>query len=106
MDKQPFRIQIFKSSQELKAAQKDEMVLLEGLGANIIQQTGITELGKSLKIFLRDSSDQVVGGVIAHIFGSWLYISLLWVQETLRNQGHGTHLMQVLGSRKGIFSMN
>lgn len=98
MNEHSLRIQICKSPQELRASQDAEMVILEELGNNIIKQTGIGELGISLKIFLRDGSDQVVGGVTANIFGGWLYISLLWVQETLRNQGHGTYLMQVLES--------
>ena len=35
----------------------------------------------------------VVGGVIAHVFGGWVYISLLWVDESLRNRGYGTALL-------------
>ena len=72
------------------------MVLLEGLGNNIIKQTGIVDLGKSIKIFVRNKADEVVGGVIANVFGGWVYFSLLWVEESLRNRGYGTQLMNLV----------
>jgi GNAT superfamily N-acetyltransferase len=89
-------IQICKSQEELKATQDAEMVLLVGLGKNIIQHIGNVELGKSFKIFIRDKADEVVGGTIVHCFGGWAYISLLWIDEALRNQGYGTQLMHLV----------
>ena len=89
-------IQICRTQEEMKAAQEAEMVLVEGLGNNIIQQIGNVELGKSIKIFVRNKADEVVGGVIANVFGGWVYISLLWVEESLRNRGYGTQLMNLV----------
>jgi GNAT superfamily N-acetyltransferase len=80
----------------MKATQDAEMVLIEGLGNNIIEHIGNVELGKSIKIFVRNKADEVVGGVIASVFGGWVYISLLWIEESLRNLGYGTRLMDLI----------
>jgi GNAT superfamily N-acetyltransferase len=42
---------------------------------------------------LKDSSEEVVAGVIAEVYWDWLYIDLLWVKEELRTQGYGKSLM-------------
>jgi GNAT superfamily N-acetyltransferase len=83
MDEQMLSTQICKTPDELKASHAAEIVMLEGLG-------------KPIRIFLRNPKDEVVGGVIANCFGGWVYIALLWVEKSLRNQGYGTRLMQLL----------
>ena len=96
MDEQKLSTQICRTPDELKALQAAEIVMLEGLGNNILEHLGKVELGKPIRIFLRNPGDEVVGGVIANCFGGWVYIALLWVEKSLRNQGHGTQLMQLL----------
>ncbi|MBN1148623.1 MAG: GNAT family N-acetyltransferase [Anaerolineales bacterium] len=96
MDEHGLSFQICKTPEELKASQEAEIALLEGLGNNIIERTGNEELGRSLKIFIRNKADEVVGGVIATCFGGWLYVSLLWVEKSLRNLGYGTRLMHLV----------
>jgi len=96
MERYDLSIQICRTQEEMRASQEAEMVLLEGLGNNIIKQTGIVDLGKSIKIFVRNKADEVVGGVIANVFGGWVYISLLWIEESLRNLGYGTRLMNLV----------
>jgi GNAT superfamily N-acetyltransferase len=96
MDNQDLSIQICKTPEEMKASQAAELVMLEGLGNNILEHLGKVELGRPIRIFLRNSRDAVVGGVIANCFGGWVYIALLWVEKSLRNRGHGTRLMELL----------
>ena len=72
------------------------MPLLEGLGRNIQKQTGIVQLGRSVRIFIRDRQDRVVGGIVAELFGGWAYVSLLWIDEPLRHRGLGTRLVTML----------
>jgi len=72
------------------------MPLLEGLGRNIQKQTGIVQLGRSVRIFIRDRQDRVVGGIVADLFGGWAYISLPWIDEPLRNRDLGTRLVTML----------
>jgi len=67
--------------------------MLEGLGNNILEHLGNVELGRPIRIFLRNQRDEVAGGVIATCFGGWVYIALLWVEKSLRSLGHGTRLM-------------
>jgi len=82
--------------QETTSTEAEMMVLLEGLGRNILKHLGNVELGRSLKIFLRDKENRTVGGITADLFGGWAYISLLWVEESLRNQGFGSELLRRL----------
>lgn len=96
MDEHGISFQLCKSPQELQATQDAELVLIEGLGNNILEHLGNVELGRTFKIFMRDQAGQVVGGVIANCFGGWMYISLLWVEKSLRDLGYGTKLMQLV----------
>jgi len=91
-----FSTQLCITPQELAATAADVGTLLEGLGGNILIQLGDIELGQSIRIFLRDEDNKVVGGITADLFGGWVYISLLWIAESLRNQGLGTGLLNQL----------
>lgn len=42
---------------------------------------------------LRDGEGEIVGGVLAEVYWEWLYIDLLWIDETIRRNGYGTSLM-------------
>ena len=84
------------NQQEMEATQADVGVLVSGLGRNIIEHLAIAELGRPIRIFIRDSEGRAVGGIAADAFGAWAFISLLWVGESLRNQGYGTELLQRL----------
>ncbi len=44
--------------------------------------------------FLRDPSDDVVGGVVGDIWGAWLHVRVMWVDPPLRRQGHGARLLR------------
>jgi len=80
----------------MEATAADMQIMLEGLGRNILKQLGNIELGKSIRIFLHDGGNKTVGGIAADLFGGWVYISLLWVDESLRNYGFGTELVNRL----------
>lgn len=49
---------------------------------------------KPLRIFLRDENGNIRGGVAGDLWGGWLYIEFLWVDEDLRHYGYATQLMQ------------
>jgi GNAT superfamily N-acetyltransferase len=93
-----FTTQVCVRPQEIEATQGDVLVLLEGLGGNILKNLGDVELGRSIRVFLRDEGGKVVGGTTANLFGGWVYIELLWVEEPLRNQGYGAELVDRLES--------
>jgi GNAT superfamily N-acetyltransferase len=95
MDENGISYFICKAPEEFKFAQQAEMAVLEGLGNNILEHLGNVELERPIRIFIQDQAGKVVGGVIANCFGGWMYISLLWVEKSLRNLGYGTRLMQL-----------
>jgi len=88
--------QICKTTDDFKSAEDGYRAVLEGLGRNITKETGNMELGRTLQIFIRDRENKPIGGVIGHVFGGWLYVSLLWVAESFRNKGNGTKLLELV----------
>jgi len=96
MNEDGLSFQICKTPDDFKSAEDGYQAVLEGLGRNIISKTGNKELGRTVQIFMRDRENRVVGGVVGYVFGGWLYVSLLWVEESLRNRGNGTKLLRMI----------
>jgi ribosomal protein S18 acetylase RimI-like enzyme len=46
-----------------------------------------------INFILRGECGDVLGGVLAQLWGGWLQITYLWVAEKARGLGHGTRLM-------------
>jgi GNAT superfamily N-acetyltransferase len=95
MNENGLSFQIYRTADDLKFAEDGYQAVLEGLGGNIVSKTGNPELGRSIHIFIRDKENKVAGGVIGQIFGGWLHVSLLWIEETMRNRGKGTKLLKM-----------
>lgn len=54
---------------------------------------------RTLDLFLRDEAGRVCGGLLGRLQWSWsgtgwLYVSTLWVDESLRGQDDGTRLAE------------
>lgn len=96
MNASAYTIRLCRTQEEVEASSRDINIILEGLGQNILKHLGNVELGRSLRIFLRDGEGKTVGGIAGEMFGGWVYISLLWVDEALRNQGFGAQLLERL----------
>jgi len=96
MDDYQFSTYVCDDLQQMEATDSLVVPVLEGLGKNIQKQIGNVRLGSSVRIFIRDPQDRVVGGILADLFGGWAYISLLWIDEPLRNRGLGTRLVTML----------
>jgi GNAT superfamily N-acetyltransferase len=43
---------------------------------------------------LRSERGEVLGGLLAVIWGGWLRVATLWVSEFARRQGHGSRLLE------------
>jgi GNAT superfamily N-acetyltransferase len=54
--------------------------------------TGVRDY-QPVRIFLRDEANAVRGGILADIWGGWMHIGYLWVDEALRKQGLATKLL-------------
>jgi GNAT superfamily N-acetyltransferase len=58
-----------------------------------LQKTGRTD-HRPLAVVIRNSREEVIGGLWGRTAYGWLYVELLVVPESLRGQGVGTELMQ------------
>lgn len=47
-----------------------------------------------VNLFLRDGMDTIRGGILADLWGGWLHIRFLWIDESLREQGYGSQLLK------------
>lgn len=50
---------------------------------------------KPVRIFARDVDGTIRGGLTADLWGGWMHIAFLWVDEDLRRQGYGAQLIQI-----------
>jgi ribosomal protein S18 acetylase RimI-like enzyme len=46
-----------------------------------------------VNFFLRNQRGETLGGLLGGIWGGWLHISILWVDEAVRGRGWATQLM-------------
>ena len=81
MNENDLSFQVCKTDDDFKSAEDDYRAVLEGLWRYITSKTDNT--GRTVQIFIRDRGNRVVGGVIGHAFGGWLYLELLWVEVVL-----------------------
>jgi len=61
----------------------------------------VSSQGRPLVIQVKDSSDQIIGGLWGYTGYGWLFTQLLVVPASLRGQGIGTQLVQ-LAEREAI----
>ena len=48
---------------------------------------------RPVTIFLRDAADSICGGVTGGVWGGWLHVVGLWVDEAFRGRGLGRELL-------------
>ena len=80
------------------ASESLKQVVVDHLDAYNIGVTGMTEYSP-INLFLRDQGDEVLGGLLAGIWGGALYVRILWVSQTLRGKGHGRRLLEAAEQR-------
>jgi GNAT superfamily N-acetyltransferase len=49
---------------------------------------------QALVLFLRDSTDGLVGGLLGETYWGWLHVRVLWLEEGVRRRGYGTQLLE------------
>ena len=67
-------------------------VVRERLGLYSIAMTGYEEY-YPVSVFLRDTNDEILGGVIGEIWGQWLFVSHVWLAAPFRRHGYGGKLL-------------
>lgn len=77
---------------EEAAAPADVQTVWRGLeGFNL--QFAPADGYRPLNIFVRDETGAIHGGLLGETAWGWLHVSILWLAESARGQGHGTALM-------------
>jgi GNAT superfamily N-acetyltransferase len=71
----------------------DQQELRDRLDSWNIVVTGHNDW-QPVAIFLRDDAGRIRGGVLADIWGAWLHVKFLWVDEDCRRQGWGSGLLE------------
>ena len=74
-------------------SEADLRTVREGLLAFNVEHVGREPRSASVNLFLRDSSGQVVGGLLGRWRWGWLYIDKLWIQDSYRERGGGRRLL-------------
>ena len=82
---------MFKIEEEPSLDEADTQRIYDGLLAT--DPTSQPRRYAPLVLSLRDSDARLMGGVLASTVWNWLSIDALWIDDTLRGQGHGRRLV-------------
>lgn len=52
---------------------------------------------RHLVIFLRDSDENIVGGLVGETYWQWLYVDVFWIDESHRGKGYGDSILAAAG---------
>jgi GNAT superfamily N-acetyltransferase len=80
---------------EIEPDLNDIRLLEERLYEFNVQASGIAD-GRSFGLFLRNTDGAIVGGAYGWTWGGTCHLRYLFVPADMRNQGHGTRLMQAV----------
>jgi ribosomal protein S18 acetylase RimI-like enzyme len=80
-------------SSEPAASDADSRRITEGLSLYNVARTG-QDHWRPLRLFVRDTKGYIRGGLLGDIWGGWLHITILWIEESLRGSGLGRSLME------------
>ena len=69
-------------------------VILDGLRAWNEAQLGRSARPVPLSVFVRDEKGDVVGGLIGQMLWEWLYVDKLWLPDSMRGTGMGSHVLE------------
>jgi GNAT superfamily N-acetyltransferase len=79
-------------SSEPDASREERSIIGDAVDNYNIRVTGDSNYSP-INLFLRDESGAIRGGILADVWGGWLHIKFLWVEEGLREQGYGSQLL-------------
>jgi GNAT superfamily N-acetyltransferase len=77
---------------ESKPKVEDRRKIFDELHRYSAAQTSDSGL-QSLSIFLRNSEDDVIGGLLGETFWGWMYVEFMWIEESFRGQDYGKKLL-------------
>lgn len=75
-----------------QVSDSDEAAVVSGLRAFNLERLGPSN-EQPVKLVARADDGSVVGGLLGHTKWRWMYVSKLWVAESVRGEGVGSKLM-------------
>jgi GNAT superfamily N-acetyltransferase len=60
---------------------------------------------ENINLLLKDDSGKIYGGILAYNYWNCMYIDILWIDKSQRDQGYGTKLMmdiEKIAREKGL----
>ena len=75
------------------APESDAQFVRDGLVLYNVARTG-QEYWRPVQLFVRDGTGLIRGGLLGDIWGGWLEVKILWLEEPLRGAGLGRGLME------------
>ena len=75
------------------ASDADTDRVSDALGRFNVARTG-QDHWRYVKLFVRDATGLIRGGLLGEIWGGWLHVTDLWIEESLRGGGLGRSLME------------
>lgn len=81
----------------------DEAFVRDQLGWWNRRVTGYEDYAPAY-FFVRDSENRVRGALLSYVWGKWLHVDTLWLEDDIRGQGWGTKMLEAahqIGREKG-----
>lgn len=75
-----------------------EKAVEDGLTA-FNRRTAETSDPVPVNVTVRDEAGTIVGGIVARVWMESLYVSLVWIDDSLRGKGHGKTMMETVEAR-------
>jgi GNAT superfamily N-acetyltransferase len=72
---------------------QDTKIINEGL-ENYNTSMGAPADWLALAVFVRDPDGEVLGGLLGGTYWDWLYVSTLWLDDSVREQGLGSQILK------------
>ncbi len=67
--------------------------VIENLGNHNVAATGAAAFYQ-VRYYLRTPDGEILGGLLGDIWAGWLHISILWIAEPARGQGHARAMIR------------
>ncbi|MFK7695034.1 GNAT family N-acetyltransferase [Paenibacillus sp. HJGM_3] len=48
---------------------------------------------EEINLTIKNDSGKVIGGLLSTLCWNWIEVEILWIEESLRGQGYGSHLL-------------
>lgn len=88
---------------ETDPATSDEAFVRGALGVWNMRVTGFTDYALAY-LFVRDGANRIRGALLSYVWGKWLHVDTVWLEEDIRRQGWGTKMVEAahaIGREKG-----